>query len=436
MVESAKFDIFLAHNSVDKPQVRAIAEQLRRHGLKPWLDEEQIIGGDSIPRKVKEGLIQSPVAAFIIGTSGFGKFQKTWELDVLIMLCYQNNVRIIPILLPGVDTLPNELVLFKGIRYLEFCQSVDEIEPLKDLVKAITTTVQPLTPKRRLPSLQVFKFDIVTVQVESRLLGLSSKVTFNRSHSQARHFTENLGNDISLDMVAIPGGKFLMGKGRTDQHKVTVQPFFMGKYPVTQAQWKAISSLPKIERDLELEPSHFKGDDRPVEQVSWFDVVEFCQRLSRQTEQGYRLPTEAEWEHACRAGTITPFYFGDTIITDLANYDGRVAYGNYFVNGLRGEYRGQTTPVGIFPPNDFGLYDMHGNVWEWCEDNFHHDYEGAPTDGSAWYSEKYISKVVRGGSWMHNPSRCTSSGSRKPFPRDSRYDSLGFRVVCDDFRNK
>ena len=137
MSDQLRFDIFLAHNSQDKPQVRDIAEELKRRGLKPWLDEEQIKGGESIPGKVQKGLKKSLVAALFIGTSGFGKFQEFWELDALIMLCYQDNVPIIPILLPGVDTLPEELVFFRGRKYLQFHQSVDETEPLEELVQVI-----------------------------------------------------------------------------------------------------------------------------------------------------------------------------------------------------------------------------------------------------------------------------------------------------------
>ncbi len=140
MVEKFKFDVFLAHNSKDKPEVRAIAEKLKRRGLNPWLDEEQIMAGDSIPGKVQDGLIQSPVAVFFFGINGFGKFQEVWELDTLIMLCSQKNLRIIPILLPGVNNLPDEQVLFLGKKYLQFLQSVDETEPLEGLVQAITAT--------------------------------------------------------------------------------------------------------------------------------------------------------------------------------------------------------------------------------------------------------------------------------------------------------
>ena len=209
-------------------------------------------------------------------------------------------------------------------------------------------------------------------------------------------FTEDLGNGVKLEMIAIPGGTFLMGSPENEaerqdyespKHQVTVPSFFMGKYPLTQAQYQAI---------LGSNPSYFKGNNRPVETVSWDDAVLFCQKLSQRTGKNYRLPSEAEWEYACRAGTKTPFSFGDNITPDLVNYDGNYPY----KSAPKGKYRQQTTDVRTFPPNTFGLYDMHGNVWEWCEDDWHENYINAPTDGSAWNSQsdsRY--KLLRGGSW-------------------------------------
>ncbi len=236
---------------------------------------------------------------------------------------------------------------------------------------------------------------------------------------------EDLGNGISLEMVKIPGGEFMMGAPEEEegsysderpQHKVKISPFLMGKYPVTQAQWRSLAYLPEVERPLDLDPSHFKGDNRPVEVVSWDDAVEFCKRLARETGNDYRLPSEAEWEYACRAGTTTPYHFGQKITPDLANY-ARAG-------------RGGTTPVGRFQvANAFGLYDMYGNVFEWCQDNWHDNYEGAPNYGSAWLSRDSNKKIVRGGSWYNSPRNCRSA-CRYDDSRDDRYDHFGFRVVC------
>ena len=165
--------------------------------------------------------------------------------------------------------------------------------------------------------------------------------------------------------------------------------------------------------------------------MSWYDAVEFCKRLSQQTGQEYRLPSEAEWEYACRAGTTTPFHFGETITTDLANYFGGITLPGDYGQGPRGgEYRERTTDVGSFPANGFGLYDMHGNVGEWCADHWHDSYEGAPTDGSAWVSsDENNLRLMRGGAWSSGPWTCRSA-FRSWNSRDVRYDYLGFRVVC------
>jgi formylglycine-generating enzyme required for sulfatase activity len=238
-------------------------------------------------------------------------------------------------------------------------------------------------------------------------------------------FTEDLGNGVKLEMIAIPGGTFWMGSPENEaerdddespQHQVTVPSFFMGKYPLTQAQYQAI---------IGNNPSYFKGNNRPVETVSWDDAVLFCQKLSQRTGKSYRLPSEAEWEYACRAGTKTPFSFGDNITPDLVNYDGNYPY----KSAPKGKYRQQTTDVGTFPPNSFGLYDMHGNVWEWCEDDWHENYIDAPTDGSAWNSRSVSNtKMLRGGSWFNFARHCRSA-IRDGDSRDNRLNDYGFRVV-------
>jgi formylglycine-generating enzyme required for sulfatase activity len=277
------------------------------------------------------------------------------------------------------------------------------------------------------------------------------------------------------------------------QHEVRISSFLMGRYPITQRQWQAIAKRNdlKKDRDLNPDPSSFKKPyqgrerwERPVEQVSWYDAVEFCQRLSKLTGRNYRLPSEAQWEYACRAiqnspskiqkeesiqnpksksgqtprrretqavearddgsrkGTSTkrgnadqeiqnptypPFHFGETITSDLANYR---ATSTYMDDEPKGEYREQTTPVGMFPPNAWGLCDMHGNVWEWCEDTWHENYKKAPTDGSAWILEISSKPVFRGGSWRTQPIYCRSAyrGSTDTCADLASY--LGFRVVC------
>ncbi len=261
-------------------------------------------------------------------------------------------------------------------------------------------------------------------------------LTIHRRKLTAQFYPEDLGKGINLDMVLIPSGRFEMGSPEDEpergdsegpQHLVTVPDFFMGKYQVTQAQWRIVADYPTVNIKLKEDPSNFKGNHLPVEQISWDEAVEFCDRLTAKTGRSYRLPSEAEWEYACRGGTKTPFAFGKTLTTELANYDGNYTY----ADGSEGQYLEKTTPVGTFPANTFGLYDMHGNVYEWCEDHWHRNYDEAPDDGSAWLensSKPGAERVLRGGSWFGDPWWCRSA-SRHDLAAGTRNDSIGFRVV-------
>lgn len=282
----------------------------------------------------------------------------------------------------------------------------------------------------------VTRFKFETAKLIPGVLSLGKSSEIQRIAKNANYFGEDLGNGVTLEMVSIPGRTFFMGSPENEesrssdespQHQVTVSPFFMGKYPVTQKQWRVVAALPKVNIDLESDPSLFKGDNLPVECVSWDDAQEFCARLSRMANKTYRLPSEAEWEYACRGGTTTPFYCGETISTDLANYNSNYTYGQR----PKGQYREKTTEVGIFPANPFGLYDMCGNVWEWCEDGWHKNYINAPIDGSVWKSLS-SKAMVRGGSWFNDPRFCRSASRNYVFKveRGGINPSIGFRVVC------
>lgn len=181
--------------------------------------------------------------------------------------------------------------------------------------------------------------------------------------------------------------------------------------------------MPQINRELKPNPSGFQNRDRPVENVSWKEAVEFCNRLSAQTGRTYRLPSEAEWEYACRSGGTTPFHFGETITPELANYYSNDSYND----SPKSEYRAETTPVDHFGiANAWRLSDMHGNLWEWCQDHWHDNYEGAPTNGSAWLDEsddQYC--VVRGGSWYNDPRDCRSAYRIYNDPHDAHH-YIGF----------
>jgi formylglycine-generating enzyme required for sulfatase activity len=266
---------------------------------------------------------------------------------------------------------------------------------------------------------------------------------------------EPLAEGVALTMVRIPAGSFAMGAPETEAdsrdnerpvHRVTLREFLLGQTPITQAQWRAVAEWAKPQHVDERrwperldpdpvaklkDPERFGGDQRPVVNVSWRDANAFCQRLQLRTGKNYALPSEAQWEYACRAGTTTPFHVGATINTELANYDGDFVY----QDGVKGKDRSRTTEVNSFPTNPWGLHDMHGNVWEWCLDHWHDSYTGAPDDASAWLNEAAKQnpdasfRLLRGGSWNVNPRFCRSAYRSRSLP-DIRNGDGGFRVCC------
>jgi formylglycine-generating enzyme required for sulfatase activity len=250
-------------------------------------------------------------------------------------------------------------------------------------------------------------------------------------------YREELAEGVELTMVKIPAGSFLMGSPEDElkrsadegpQHEVTLGAFFFAQTSITQAQWRAVALWDKVERDLKPDPSRFKGANRPVEQVSWFDAMEFCRRLSLRTDKCYSLLSEAQWEYACRAGTATPFHFGATLTPELANYNAKYTDGN----GPKGTYREQTSDVGSFPANAWGLQDMHGNVREWCADHWHGSYLFAPGDGQPWLISAVALdefRLLRGGAWNNFPGHCRSDCRRCSHPGHV-IDNVGFRVCC------
>ena len=254
-------------------------------------------------------------------------------------------------------------------------------------------------------------------------------------------------------MVVVPAGQFLMGSwsgererwrdGREEpQHPVVFNaPFALGRFAVMVDQFETFVKatghhIPDELRTYEnhdwptrkglsfRNPGFDQKPRHPVVGVSWDDAVAYCKWLSTITGKYYRLSSEAEWEYACRAGTAMPFWWGESISTDQANYDGRRTYDG----GGRGENREGTVPVDRFQPNAWGLYQTHGNAWEWCADNWHRNYRGAPQDGSVWQGGDKSLRVARGGSWIGSPTRLRSA-ARSEFRPGVRNNILGFRVA-------
>jgi formylglycine-generating enzyme required for sulfatase activity len=338
----------------------------------------------------------------------------------------------------------------------------DMSEALNFKAKSVVASVQPShAPTPTLPkvtpqttvTLETFQFETAQLKKVSRQvvevrtvkkLSWSGYKEVKENHTktieewqtqkrpgQAKRFVEELENGVKLEMVEIPGGEFMMGAPATEkdsrenerpQHQVKVSCFHIGRYPIMQAQYEAV---------MDKNPSYFRGEDLPVENVSFNDAQDFCRRLTEKTKRKYALPSEAQWEYACRAGTNTPFHFGETISVDVSNYNGNYTYGD----GIKGRFSRMTIPVRSFGvANGFGLCNMHGNVWEWCEDNWHDVYRNAPVDGSAWINNGDPERVLRGGSWDNLPAGCRSAYRLRDYPNiHNRF--CGFRVVYSSARN-
>lgn len=251
---------------------------------------------------------------------------------------------------------------------------------------------------------------------------------------RTRYLRIGLDDAQDLDLIAVPATRLRMGAPAREPHcgtyecrmrSVQTTPFYLARTPVTQAQWRAVAALPAVARDIDAAPACFEGDTRPVECVSWLDAQEFCARLTRATGHALRLPSEAEWEAACRAGSRTPFHFGETLTAAHARY---AASHVYAAEQPAGTPR-STMPVAQHAPNALGLHDMHGNVWEWCADHWHDSYAGAPADSRAWQEGGRDDwRSLRGGSWADAPGRLRSA-SRSGYPAAAGNRVIGLRIA-------
>jgi len=315
----------------------------------------------------------------------------------------------------------------------------------KALIPQGSGSLSRIKPRRTNPIMQRMTRDILALlEAEERAVREQTTPPFIHgwSREQVQHLQQTTARTLQRDpvfhdrlsdgspgpqLVIIPAGRFLMGspedeaERRNDerQHEVEIaQPFALGQYPVTFDEYARFCVA--TGRDQPDDFGWGRGR-RPVINVSWHDALAYCAWLSDQTGQSYRLPTEAEWEYACRAGTTTPFYFGDTLNTNQANYDGDYTYGA----GRKGQYREHTTPVGQFPANAWGLYDMHGNVYEWTGSVYDEDYSGAEQRRAD--ARESGDRVVRGGSWLDTPFRLRPACRGRDTP-DLRYLNQGFRI--------
>lgn len=437
--------IFLAHVIEDRVTVSNLYHRLKESGFQPWMDREDLLPGQSRQAEISKAIKESDVFIACLSQQSVQKqgcVQREFRMALNAMADRPpGKIFLIPVCLDACQ-IPELRQEEYGISLSDYqWVNLYESDGYERLVRGIEKGFADelaQTKKPPKPVVRTFSFEVATVDSAGKIN--------QRELKTSQYYREDLGNGVHLDLIRIPGDRFWIGSSENElgrsvsegpRHKVQVPDFYMGRYPVTQRQWQAISLLDDVDMKLSPDPSKFKGDDRPVEQVSWDNAVEFCKRLSQKTGSDYRLPSEAEWEYACRAGTTTPFHFGDTITMELANYQGlddvdfkdSKFLGSYG-DGPKGEYREQTTDVGSFSANAFGLYDMHGNVREWCLDIYHANYEGTPIDGSAWVEDGDAScRLLRGGSWKEHPRLCRSAARLSFYSELSRSD-IGFRVVC------
>ena len=298
---------------------------------------------------------------------------------------------------------------------LEQLAAETEKRTARETIQPSSTKISPLLSSGLTPE----------QEAELAALGSAKKTRSGKTVSESKTKPVQEINVIEPEMVAIKGGCFMMGSPDTEkerasnekQYKVCVEDFSIGKYEVTQAQWQAV---------MGKNPSNFKGDNLPVDSVSYNDVQDFINKLNTQTGKSYRLPTEAEWEYAARAGTTTAFYTGDCINTQQANYDGSSQdYNN--CGAKTGVYKKTTVAVGSYPANPWGLYDMTGNVWEWTCSAYVDLYDGSETNCTS-NNDASTSRVLCGGSWGNNARHSRSAFRINNTPDDRNY-FIGFRFA-------
>jgi len=391
-----KYDVFICHSSKDKPIIRALIEDLKKEQIAYWIDAEQIEFGDSITEKIYEGLTKSKFILLCISKNLITSDWTRAEYGAILNTEFSGNSdrKVIPLLLKDcdLDDIPS---LLRDKKLVNYSDKIDFYRFI-DFIKKNQSNYPTLKPP-------FFPNEISNIQTDNTNI----PETFTSS-------------SIDMDFVLIPAGEFMMGSpfgelSRKENegpfHYVSLKnSFYIGKYPVTQKQWKKV---------IQSNPSYFEGEDLPVDSISWSDAQSFIQKLNeKEGTNKYRLPSEAEWEYACRASTYTRFSFGDDDLT-------LNEYGWYNKNS-----KGKTYPIGQKKPNLWGLYDMHGNVWEWVQDVSHYNYNNAPTDGSVWESGNSNTRIVRGGSKSSSSGECRSA-KRFIFQSDYSDNSSGFRLVKD-----
>jgi formylglycine-generating enzyme required for sulfatase activity len=452
-------EIFFSYARKDELLRDELAKHLKplqQEGIiKAWHDRE-IPPGAEWQNEIDRHLESAQIILLLISADFLASdYCYSFELKRALERHASNEACVIPVILRSCDWQNTRFgklqVLPTDGKPIQSRSWFDLDEAFTDVVKGLRRSIAQLTPisvetststssntpvqsigeplEQNKPPLKPFPFKTVRLNERGQIIE-RPPITVNR-------FMEDLGKGLQLAMIEIPAGEFLMGSPGAEtlgseyewykldferpQHLVHVPRFYLGQALITQGQWQVL---------MGKNPSFFTGDDNlPVEKVSWLDSIEFCQKLSDKTGRTYRLPSEAEWEYACRAGSEKPFAFGKTINPEVVNYDGNYPYGKV----SKGTYLEKTTLAGKFPANSFGLYDMHGNLWEWCLDEWVDNYSDAPVDGSvrgyANLLDSNKNRVIRGGSWFYDGSSCRSA-FRHYLTATHSYSFVGLRVVA------
>ena len=448
--------VFISYTRVDREWVDRLQQMmkplLRAGGQQMALwDDSQIPPGAKWRAAIETALAEAKVALLLVSDAFLAsEFVMNEEVPKLLAAAEAEGVRVLWVSLSPCLVEHTVIGEYQAVlpldHYLDELDKPQQQRALKTIAERIREAlvapgpepkpdpdpvVEPEPPPQsppEPPGLAPHTFRLET----ARILRVGNTWEVQRQPLQLEGALEDLGGGVSLPLVRIPAGEFVMGspdaeQGRSSdegpQHRVRLREFWMGQTPITQAQWRAV---------MGTNPSEFKdqldSDQRPVERVNWREAMAFCRQLADRTGRDYTLPSEAQWEYACRAGTTSPFAFGGTITPELANYDGNYTY----AGSPKGVYCEQTTAVGAFPANAWGLQDMHGNVWEWCLDHWHGSYASPPGDGSAWVDSEdknNAKRLLRGGSWYIFPGNCRSA-YRFHFQPGYASSLVGFRVVC------
>jgi formylglycine-generating enzyme required for sulfatase activity len=433
--QTRPISLFYSYSHKDEDlRLRLVAHlaPLRRGGLIAEWHDRKLEPGDAWKSEIDRHLTSADIVLLLV-SADFIASDYCWgeEMTKALARHDRGEARVIPVILRHCRWRSTPLARLQAVpKDAKPIKSwPDEDEAFDDVVAAIERAVE--TARQNGAPQQPAEAARTDVSAE-RDLDVAPAATASAGRVSQRPGTVSRDIDAPWcpELVVIPAGSFVMGSPEDEaertndegpQHRVTfASPFALGKYPVTFEEYDHFC----VETEREQPPDQGWGRERrPVINVSWDDAKAYCAWLGEQTGRAYRFPSEAEWEYACRAGTTTPFWTGETIGTEQANYDGNYTYGS----SRKGEYREQTTPVDAFAANPWGLHDMHGNVWEWCEDRWHDNYGGAPSDGSAWLEGKSSGRVVRGGSWYFYPWLLRSASRVWNVP-DDRYGDLGFRV--------